>query len=169
MSSFVNGSLGLPVTIHIPTNIRHGDFFYFSGDDYLFPTAFIEVTYNSDDEIFDFSSPWWPNISGFGVGIEGLADSTPLSRQLVYPTWFAYGSNGRLAFSGITRDQYGSPLPNCTVRCIRNSTDELVSKVSSDANGAYIATTPYSDAHFLVIHNSDGTLAGATVNTALPA
>ena len=169
MSSFINGSLGLPVTIHYPTNIRHADEFFFSGEDLFFPAEYILGDQETEVELFGFSTPWWPGPMIFAGGNWGISDSALLGNPLQGEVWYSLGSNGRLAFSGITRDQYGSPLPNCIVRCIRNSTDEMVSKVSSDANGAYIATTPYNDAHFLVIHNSDGTLAGATVNTAIPA
>lgn len=169
MTSFINGTMGLPVTIHAGTDMRHGDEFYFANEDLFFPQSILLVDMETENEVWGFSTPWWPGPNLLGIGFEGLADIAPLGNPLQGEIWYSLGANGRLAFSGITRDQYGSPMANCTVRCIRTATDELVSKVSSDANGAYIATTPYNDAHFLVVHSSDGTRGGATVNTALPA
>jgi hypothetical protein len=70
---------------------------------------------------------------------------------------------------GVTRDQYGSPLGNCTVRCFRTSSGELVSQVTSDANGNYVATSPYSDQHFLTVHKTlSPDVAGASVDTLTP-
>lgn len=139
-----------------------------SGDLYL---AKLWDRIPADDYGFDtyFGNEWWPSRSSLMGGWDGEP-----SNQLVGDApWFAWpstrsGCNGRLGFVGYTRDQYGTPLANCTVRCIRASTDEMVSKVTSDANGFYIATTPYSDAHFLVVHDATGAIAGASVNTLLP-
>lgn len=79
------------------------------------------------------------------------------------------GTNGRLSFAGVTRDQYGSPLGGCTVRCFRTATAELMSQVTSDpSTGDYIATTPYYEAHFLTIHKTAPNVAGASLDTVLP-
>lgn len=110
----------------------------------------------------DFRSDWWPG--GGLLADSGLSDIR--QRNNPYTLYPVSGCNGRLAFNGITRDQYGSPLGNCTVRCYRTSTHELQSVVTSDANGAFIATTPYSDSHFLVVHGA--AVAGASVDTATP-
>lgn len=114
-------------------------------------------------ECGDYRTDWWPAGSGM-VADTGISDVlVGLGPYDAYPV---SGCNGRLAFNGITRDQYGSPLGNCTVRCYRVSTHELQSVVTSDANGAYIATTPYNDAHFLVVHGTS--VAGASLDTITP-
>lgn len=119
-----------------------------------------------------YTNDFWPGSSGLGVGGDGGISQNSM---LDVPMWWSLpwtqgGANGRLGFVGYTRDAYGSILPNCTVRCFRLSTDEMVSKVTSDpTTGYYIATTPYNDAHFLVVHSAAGDVAGASVNTLLPA
>lgn len=113
--------------------------------------------------IGDFRSPWWPAASGV-LSDSGIGDVLSASwRESVYPS---AGCNGRLAFVGVTRDSYGSPLAGCTVRCFLTSTCELVSTVISDGNGAYAATTPYAGGHFLTVHKTASPdVAGASVDT----
>ena len=109
-----------------------------------------------------FGFDWWPARSS-QLGDTGISDVASLVYfDDVYPV---SGCNGRFSFSGITRDVYGSPVPKCTVRCYRTSTHELQSVVTSDANGLYIATTPYNDAHFLTVHNLTYSIAGASIDT----
>lgn len=80
------------------------------------------------------------------------------------------GCNGRLAFVGVARDFNGSPIPAAKVRCFRTSSVELVSSVVCDANGHYVATTPYVDGHFLVVHGLSGStpVSGASIDTVIP-
>jgi hypothetical protein len=174
VSKFINGGLGLPVTVHAADDMRHCDSLYFGkrsrAPDALLLCTEMRVADNAYDG-FMYQTRWWPRggqiMGGWGDG------STGDIFQNKSPRWKAprleTGANGRLGFVGYTRDQYGSPLGGCTVRCYRTSTEEQVAKVTSDANGLYFATTPYNDAHFLVIHNGDGTLAGATKNSLTPA
>lgn len=174
MSQFINGSFGLPVTIHAKNDYSACDNLYFgkrsrAPDKLLLATEGRGVADNQIDA-YIYATRWWPRsgqlLGGWGDGLGGDFF------QNKSPRWKApftvRGCNGRLGFVGYTRDQYGSAQGGYTVRLIRSGTDELVAKVTSDANGLYFATTPYSDAHFMVIHNADGSLAGATKNTLLP-
>lgn len=125
---------------------------------------------HSLDSMINYANDFWPGGTLDVGGDGGISQNNFLAPTKWGPIWEQGGANGRLGFVGITRDAYGSPLPNCTVRCFRVSTDELVSKVTSDpTTGYYIATTPYNDAHFLVVHSAAGDVAGASVNTILPA
>lgn len=127
----------------------------------------------ADDYLYDahFESEWWPARSSMMGGWDG----EPSNLLLGEAQWWGWpqtrsGCNGRLGFVGYTRDAYGSPVGGCTVRCFNTATNELVSTVTSDANGFYIATTPYGGAHYLVVHKS-GTpeIAGASISTLTPA
>lgn len=111
------------------------------------------------------ATPWWPRRGSLMGGFDGVDENSMLARAAWWgDPWLLSGASSRLAFVGITRDQYGSPLAGCTVRCFVTSTDELVAKVVSDANGAYTATSPYNVDHYLVVHSADGTVAGASVS-----
>lgn len=163
MSGFVStNATGMPVLG--ADDVRHADPFYFGIDDLVQPEPTIELRWTSEPEVRGFQSLWWPGSSGMlgDAGDVGVTQSTWWG----FP-WTVSGCNGRLGFVGYTRDQFGSPLANCTVRCIRTLTNEIVSTVTSDANGYYIATTPYSDAHILTVHGAN--VAGASVDTLLPA
>lgn len=121
----------------------------------------------TDDFLMDanWGCEWWPSRSGF------VADAAQIDSAA--PWWGApsnrSGCNGRLAFVGYTRNAYGSPLGGVTVRLFRTSSDELVAKVVSDANGYYTATSPYLDAHYMVVHKTaTPDVAGASVDTIIP-
>lgn len=118
---------------------------------------------------YPYATRWWPKHSVIMGGWIGSADDTfqNLAPSWIDP-WTRSGANGRLAFVGYTRDPYGSVLGGCTVRLFRTVDTSLQSMVTSDANGLYFATTPFNDAHFEVIHNAAGNLAGATRNDLLP-
>ncbi len=175
MSQFINGSFGLPVTIHSKNNVANCDSLYFGkrsrAPDKLLISSEIRGVADNAYDAFEYQTRWWPRsgqiLGGWGDGLSGEFF------QNKAPRWKApqvvRGANGRLSFVGYTRDQYGSALGGCTVRLYRVSTEERVCKVTSDANGLYFATTPYNDAHFLVIHNPAGDLAGATKNSLTPA
>lgn len=118
-----------------------------------------------------YQNIWWPGTTGIlgddaGFGIDDM--SLPVWWDM---PWRVSGCNGRFAFAGITRDAFGTPLPGCTVRLYRTATNALQAIVTSDPyTGAYIATSPYNDAHFLTVHKaSTPPVAGATVDTLVPA
>lgn len=174
MSQFINGS-SLPVTVHTKNDYSACDNLYFgkrsrAPDRLLLADENRGVADNAYDA-FKFHTRWWPRsgqiLGGWGDGLGGdiFQNKSPRWKQ----PFTVRGCNGRLAFVGYTRDQYGSPLGGCTVRLYRVSTEEQQAKVVSDANGLYFATTPYGDQHFLVIHSPAGDLAGATKNTLTPA
>ncbi len=122
------------------------------------------------DYFFDafFESEWWPSRSSMMGGWDGVGENALLGKA---PWWkrpnTRSGCNGRLGITGITRDQYGSPLGFCAVKMFRTSTDELVSSVVSDANGVYLITTPYyPDTHYLVVYKTGSPdTFGTTANT----
>ena len=115
-----------------------------------------------------FESEWWPARSNFVGGGPG-------ERLLVEAQWWSWpytrsGCNGRLAFTGITRDQYGSPIGDCTVKLFLTSTDEKVAEVVSNANGEYTITTPYHpNGHWISVYKTGSPdIFGTTVNTLIP-
>jgi len=117
-----------------------------------------------DDYLFYafFENEWWPSRSGM-VGGEGAVGG---ERWWGHPNTRS-GCNARLGITGITRDQYGSPLGFCTVKMFLTSNDGLVSSVVSDGNGVYLITTPYyPDTHYLVVYKTGSPdTFGTTVNT----
>lgn len=111
-----------------------------------------------------FASMWWPaNDADYGgtIGVMGASvwgDYNPVA-----------GANGRLALTGVTRDQYGSPLGGATVKVFRTSDDSLQSTAVSDANGVYLITTPYADGHYLTVYKvGPPDICGTTINTLAP-
>ena len=147
-----------------------GDEFYFDNED-AFPTPVLwSFDWRAVIEAAGFVSPWWPAAGlligpGADAGFDALAQVPAKHSDM----WRSFGANGRLGFVGVTRDQYGSPLGGCRVRCFLTATTELVSDVVSDGNGNYLATTPYTGAHFIVVHRSGSPdVAGASVDTLQP-
>jgi hypothetical protein len=173
MTQFISGG-GLPVNILSKNDYSACDSLYFgkrsrAPDSLLLATEAAGVADNQRDA-YIYATRWWPKSSqimgGWGDGTTGDTFQNKPTRWKAPNT--VRGCNGRLAFTGYTRDQYGSALGNCTVRLYRVSTEEQQCKVTSDGNGVYFATTPYNDAHFMVIHNAAGDNAGATATTLLP-
>lgn len=145
-----------------------GDDFWFGNED-LVPGPCLTQLQNRECVLGQPSdaTPWWPRRGNLMGGWDGVDENTILARNPWWgDPWVLGGRNGRLGFVGVTRDQYGSPLGGCTVRCFVTTTDELVARVVSDAAGNFIATTPYGGtAHYLTIHSADGSVAGASVST----
>lgn len=166
MSQLIGAAL--PVFILDANDVRNCDEIYFGNDDELFPAMLLDTTWNYDIEYKGFATPFWPACGGF-------ADPCGFDNCLTGATrwadpWYALGANGRLGFVGYTRDQYGSAIGGCTVRCFNTATNELTAQVVSDSNGFYIATTPYADGHYLVVHKSGSPdIAGASISTLTPA
>lgn len=115
-----------------------------------------------------FYTPWWPTRGGALLADTGISDVLR-GVEVALDLYPVAGCNGRFGISGITRDQYGSALGLCTVRLFVTATDELVARVTSDANGAFIATSPYGVGvpHYMTVHYG-GTVAGASVDTLIP-
>lgn len=168
MSGFVAGSGGFPMCERdyqfLCDWATNGDLFLAKLSDRIL----------ADDYFYDasFESEWWPGRSSLMGGWDGVGENALINEA----PWWSWprtntGCNSRLGFVGYTRDAYGSVMAGCLVKCFRTSSDELVSTVTSGANGFYIATTPYLDAHYLVVQNPAATppVAGASLNTVIPA
>ena len=168
-ANFIGTVMG--TTMICQADKRHQDEAYSDNEELFHPPPFYSCDWNAIAESAGFMSPWWPFrgglLGGWGDGADG--DNLQNLGARHSDMWRSFGSNGRLAFVGYTRDAYGSALGDCTVRLFRTSTDELVSKVQSDANGFYQATSPYLEAHYMTVHKT-GTpsVAGASVDTIVP-
>lgn len=151
------------------SDTRNCDEYFFDNEDLYGEATLWSFDWNSVIEAAGYVSPWWPFrgslLGGWGDGLDGDAFLSLGARHS--DMWRSFGSNGRLAIVGTTRDAYGSPLAACTVRLFRTSTNELQAKVTSDANGAFQVSSPYNDAHYMTVHGSG--VAGASIDTLIPA
>lgn len=169
MSAFISpGATGLPLLV--PSDMRHMEEQWIGYDEFQ-PVA--EALLLNDSDVLlveDWFTSWWPNSGGL-MCESGFSDIRGQFENMRERVWPNAGANGRLSFVGVTRDQYGSAIGSCTVRCFRLSTLELTSQVISDASsGAFTITSPYSEAHFLTVHlTGTPNIAGATVDTLIPA
>lgn len=124
----------------------------------------------------DFCSPWWPRAALLNDG-QGYTGSILSSEAWDYFENIDGGA-GYYAFTGVTRDVYGSPLGGCTVKLFKSTfvpangipADTLMNSTVSDASGNYTVITPYyPDPHYLVVYRigSPDTF-GTTANTLTP-
>lgn len=166
MSQFLGAAL--PTNIIARADKRHTDEAWHGNEDLYHPPVMLDQQWEEEPEFASWANPWWPARSCLLGDADGEDLLSPMTRW--GERWTVSGATGRLSFVGITRDSYGSPLGGCTVRCFRSSTDELVSKVVSDANGYYVATTPYAEGHYLTIHKTGPPdVSGASIETLIPA
>ncbi len=113
-----------------------------------------------------YATPYWPSrVAGF-LGDFG-ADVSMLSATwwgLPYPVG---GSASRVGFVGTSRDQYGTPLPNCVMQLFRTSDDLFIMELVSDSNGNFLLQSPYTpDTHYIVGYKAGAPdVFGTTVNT----
>ena len=143
----------------------------FLGNDFVYaqPCPIYPVAWTIESEFRGWRTPWWPGGSSLDMGMDGFGANQLMAENVWWGGfWEVSGSPARRVYLGVTRDQYGSALGNCTVRCVRTSTNEVVGQVTSDANGLYNVGTPYDDAHIIVVHSSDGLQGGASVSTLIP-
>lgn len=108
------------------------------------------------------SSAWWPGNRGFvggDIAIQEAVWSRPLSR-------LCHGIASRVGFPGVTRNQYGAPLANCTVILHRTATREFVYEGVSGADGAFLAQSVFAgENHYIVFHKAGAVnVYGATDN-----
>jgi hypothetical protein len=164
VSGLVSSAQGPPLLA--PSDCRHVAEEYNDSWLNVVPLAGLQFTDSDFLGIDDFDYPYWP-APGALLGSGALADVPyAVAYQRVYPV---SGCNGRLAFNGVTRDAYGSPVAGARVRCFRASTGELVAQVTSDANGNYIATSPYNEAHLVTMHyDGPPAIAGCSLDTVIP-
>lgn len=172
MSQDLGNAAGLGGVLY-PNDLRHADEDFFGNDDLFQPDPLANY-YVREDLWYGaqtFRSPWWP-CAGANTLVGDQGGSVALlydKNWRVTDPWpnLPGGANGRLAFAGTTRDEYGSPLPFAVVKCYRTSTDEVTGSTVSDGSGNYTVTTPYyPDGHYLVVYKT-GTpdTFGTTVNT----
>ena len=141
MSSLISLANGLTAAIQ-PTEDRRCIDRYWTDTAEVQPTPdYPQGLFGTPGEI-SYATPWWPR-----RGCVMDADDGSCSIE-----------------------SYGTATGGCTIRCFVSSTDELVAKVTSDANGNFLVTTPYLVPHYLVIQCPSATppTAGATVDTLLP-
>lgn len=160
--------LGQPQNIIAGRDIRHADEFWAGNEDIVYPQESLVSQWVVEREFQGWTTPWWPR-SG---ALMGDAGDVNIITQAPWwgEAWNQGGASSRLAFVGVARDYAGNALPGATVRCFRTSSVELVSSVVSDENGLYVATTPYVDGHFLVVHGTSGAtpVSGASIDTVIP-
>lgn len=123
-----------------------------------------------------WDSGYWPGGSGlignqgtdWGMtGITGTATGGLFWEQIE----ITRGANGRFLVTGVSRDQYGSPIASCTVRLFHTSDNILQDTQTSDASGNFTVSTPYyPDTHYIVAYKSGSPdVEGTTVNTLIGA
>jgi len=112
-----------------------------------------------------FVTQWWQPSGGF-VGDFDVDVGVMSSRSW---SWYYQQAGASSAFGlrGVTRDVYGSPLGNCTVRLFLTATDVLLDVIVSDPDGNFtLRTAYYPDTHYIVAHKTGAPdVDGATVNT----
>jgi hypothetical protein len=107
----------------------------------------------------------------FPAGVSGLLGDVSLDVGVYNPLpWGAFeivgGATSALGIIGITRDQYGTPVGACVVQLFLTSTDALVIEGTSDANGNFLLTTPFTGTHYIVAYKAASPdIFGTTVNT----
>jgi hypothetical protein len=113
-----------------------------------------------------YANEWWPG-STF-MGDQDVDGASMLGQD---QNWGeidqAAGAASAFGFAGITRDQYGSPLPACTVKLFRTADDVLLDTQVSDANGAFVMRTSYyPDQHYIYTRKAGSPdVQGVSVNT----
>lgn len=172
MSGFVSPGAAGGLPLQVRPDKRAQEEFWHGEAHFQPPVIYDRLIPEESDYGMGFVNPWWPYAGNLLSGAFGDGDGQILNYAPWWQEpWVRSGCNSRLGFVGYTRDAYGSPLGGCTVKCFRTSSDELVSTVTSDATGFYIATTPYIDGHYLVVQkpNAVPPVAGASLNTITPA
>ena len=99
-----------------------------------------------------YRSPWWPG--GLFVG-----DQSTDVGVLESDTWGQFypyaGTRTGYGFTGVTRDQYGSPVGNMVVKVFRTSDDVLQHTTTSGADGSFVLVSPYyPDTHYITVHKT---------------
>lgn len=112
-----------------------------------------------------YKTNWWPG----GGGLDASGGEWCVAIWQDRPE-LTRGHSGRLGFTGVTRDVYGTAVPGVVVKLFRTADDSLQYRGTSGTDGSYTATTAFSDGHYLVAYKDDVIdTAGATVNTLIPA
>lgn len=123
---------------------------------------------------FGFVTGWWPGTSS--VNTSGAEWHAAVS--YTYPELYS-GAISKMAFTGVTRDVYGSILGGCIVKLYKTANigfpgtkDTLLDETTSDVTtGVFVVYTPYHpDTHYLVSYKvGSPDVEGTTVNTLIGA
>lgn len=137
---------------------NHADSFFFANDEWIATPMLADMNTNEEDSCPSmrpsYMTPWWPGGGGALIADEGLYDYGECEWSDPYPV---SGCNGRFSVAGYARDQYGSALTSAVVMLVRTQTGTpaIQSVVTSDpVTGWYTATSPYNDAHVLVLYTA---------------
>lgn len=102
-------------------------------------------------------------LSSSGAGFWGNLSIGDVWDYQSWATVTAAVGQRRDGITGITRDINGNPIGNVTVKMFDKLTDLLVDTVTSDANGNFTATTPFTGQQvYMRAVNAGNTLSGAT-------
>jgi hypothetical protein len=115
-----------------------------------------------------FASEYWPG----AAELFDTSDGPSIEQEIRWGYYDqAAGASFRYAFTGVTRDQYGSPVGSCAVKLYRTSDDTLLDSQVSDPSGNFLLSTAYyPDTHYIVAHKSGSPdIDGVTVNTLIGA
>lgn len=120
-----------------------------------------------------FDNEYWPGTGGMN------ASGNEWNRGVWYGRpCYNSGAVSRYALIGVTRDAYGSPIGEATVKLFKtvgggnpDLKDVKIDEGTSDASGAYIVYTPYyPDTHYIVTYKAGAPdVHGTTVNTLIGA
>lgn len=121
-----------------------------------------------------FTNGFWPGGSRLDASGDEWSQAIGLYQ---FPDLFA-GAQSRFAFTGVTRDAYGTALGGVLVKLFKTSDgsypgtkDILMDEVVSDVSGNFQVTTAYyPDPHYLVTYKTGSPdVQGTTVNTLIGA
>jgi hypothetical protein len=131
--------------------------------------------YSSRSDMRGREEHLWPRSSFRTTGLsvaEAWLNTAPLIWDWqFYDAVSAGAGQRRYAITGVTRDaRNGAIIPSAIVKLYRTATDEVVDVVTSDANGNYVATSPYDTFALYAVAYLPGSpdIAGTTVNTLVP-
>lgn len=104
--------------------------------------------------------------SNAGFGVPRVPQSIPVVCDLGY----SQGDDPIFEYdyyiSGVTRDNAGNPLANCTVRLYRTANDSVAAVVVSDGSGNFSIASSPALAHYIVAYlPGSPDVAGTTLNT----
>lgn len=119
------------------------------------------------DHLSGFAWGYWPR-SGF-TG-DPTSDGILLEAQSWGEPETSSGAISRFGYRGVTRDANNSPLGGVTVKIFRTADDtKTADDVVSDTDGNFIISTPYYEAHYLVMRKSGSPeVSGVTVSSQFP-
>ncbi len=114
----------------------------------------------------------WPRSRFQGSDLSIALNRVEFSQRMVGNAWdIRSGGKYTLLYKieGQCKDPNDVAYGDCTAILFRTSDRLMVDSVAADAAGYFLLYTPYTtDTHFVACFNSDGTVAGLTINTLIP-